>query len=159
MTTVTASARHPHAIDAALAHQRPSRSAPATDRRGTRSFATLGGRAVGSCALGFAVARRRSAIAARDDAQPSAVVRLRHRPAGESLWQLARTSPRQPTRATSSPRSSDLNQLDGADGQPGQRLAIPAEYATSTDAGPPGRRRPRGRPAPSRPPRPALVES
>ena len=48
---------------------------------------------------------------------------------GQSLWQLAERSPRAPTRAMWSPTSCTLNQLAGADVQPGQRLAIPAQYS------------------------------
>ena len=49
--------------------------------------------------------------------------------AGQTLWQLAATvAPAEDPREVMS-RLVRLNQLDGSDVQPGQRLAVPTEYS------------------------------
>ncbi|HEX5858625.1 MAG TPA: LysM peptidoglycan-binding domain-containing protein [Microbacterium sp.] len=80
-------------------------------------------------ALSFAMVAGGSAIAARDDIAPSASFETVTVMGGDTLWSLAAD-----IAPTADPRDvvdaiARLNALDGVTIEPGQRLAIPAEYA------------------------------
>ncbi|HWI29933.1 MAG TPA: LysM peptidoglycan-binding domain-containing protein [Microbacterium sp.] len=80
-------------------------------------------------ALGLAIVAGGSAIAARDDAAPSASFEMVTVSGGDTLWSLAgdiapAADPRDVVDAI-----ARLNALEDVTITPGQRLAIPAEYA------------------------------
>ncbi|MGC5169510.1 LysM peptidoglycan-binding domain-containing protein [Micromonospora sp. DT81.3] len=131
MTTVTAPAGIRHAIVSApvsRAGQTPTARLRLTVR-GRRVLAVLAATPA-ALGLGLAIVAGGSAIAARDDAAPSTAFEMVTVTSGDTLWSLA-----QDVAPAADPRDvvdaiARLNALDGVTITPGQRLAIPAEYAT-----------------------------
>jgi Tfp pilus assembly protein FimV len=116
----------------------PQNATAAPQLPSTRLRMTVRGRRVvallvalpAALAVGAGMIAGGSALAARDDGAPSTPFETVTVVGGDTLWSLA-----EDVAPSADPRDvvdaiARLNALDGVTIKPGQRLAIPAEYAT-----------------------------